>query len=261
MSGLGARQGSRTLKSLLVWAGFTITCLMGLGLADPQSPSNTTEPKEAEPQCQSSFHSTATILPLQLTDLDDIRVVVEGWWENPGYDITHSCRIEDRVITIEVKITQKPGSWPQGRVEWQFTQDIGKLAPGSYIVVVNGGENWGTWASTLFVTAAPVGRSVSLGEPLKFAFPQSTQPLDSGMYDGWALKCYDPAYFELIQEGFEDLPTTEMFPGPMGITSKVFVFRAIKRGQTRVVFADCQLDASGRCIQELVARPYNVSIY
>lgn len=41
---------------------------------------------------------------------------------------------------------------------------------------------------------------------------------------------------------------------------KAFLFKAIKRGQTQVIFANCEMNASGRCAKELEVQPYSVSI-
>lgn len=253
MSSFNANQASKTLKTLLVCAGFATICLMSLGISTHSSPPNTTRSQEDESRHPSSFYSaTAEILPTKPTDQDSIQVVVSGEWGNPGFDIAHTLRIENRVITIEATITQKPGFWAQVVTRWQFTQDIGKLSPGSYLVMVN--LNGVHYEEPLFVTTAPGERSVRLGDTLKFAFPQAIHP----RY-GWILKAHDPASLELLQDGFEAPPTTKE-DTLLGLTAKVFVFQAIKRGQTKIVFSNCELNASGRCLKELEVQTFNVTI-
>jgi hypothetical protein len=87
-----------------------------------------------------------------------------------------------------------------------------------------------------------------------FAIPQAINPAY-----GWTLKSYDADYLKLIQEGFEPPPPSE---DPLiGTTAKVFLFQAIKKGRSQAVFADCELDASGRCLRELKVQAFNVTIY
>lgn len=252
MNPFNSRYGAKTLVALLSCGSFVAFGLLSFEKTSAFNPLNTLETQETQTQCPPLLYQTAAILPSQPTDKDDVRVVVFGVWRNRGYDIAWTHRIENRVITIEITTTQKPGTWPDHPTEWQFTENIGKLKPGFYLVEVRW-DDGGLWRSYLYVTMAPGERTVTLGETLKFAFPQALNP---GY--GWTLKAYDPAYLELIQEGFEPPPGEDRLF--VGSTAKVFVFQAIKEGQTQVIFSNCELDSDGGCIKELEGQTHEITI-
>jgi hypothetical protein len=89
------------------------------------------------------------------------------------------------------------------------------------------------------------------GMNFKISFPEVLHP---GY--GWILKSYDPEYVEYIGESYK-----APLSGIIGTTTKVFIFKALKRGETEIVFADCELDRHGKPVEELKREKYIVKIY
>jgi len=71
----------------------------------------------------------------------------------------------------------------------------------------------------------------------------------------WILTHYDPEYLEFLGESYR--PPED---GLLGITIKVFEFRALKPGITKIVFTDYELDINGETVKELEFRDYEVRV-
>ena len=198
-------------------------------------------------QEESIYNLEIEILPPNPTCQNDVQIIISGEWGNPGYEIaSHTYSIVDKKITIEATIDQKPGIWAQVITNWEFAQDIGRLAAGSYTVEAN--VNGVTHTAEFIVVRG--GFEVIEGEQFEISFEQVLHP----SYE-WLLKEYDPEYVKFVSEDFMPPPSQLI-----GTTIKTFTFEALQKGLTEIVFADCELDQDGNPVAELNVKSYLIVI-
>ena len=94
-------------------------------------------------------------------------------------------------------------------------------------------------------------RSVKSGKSFEISFGQTLHP----GYD-WILKDYDKEYIEFLGEDYKASPS-----GMIGTTTKVFTFKALKKGKAEILFANCELDIDGNVTKELKEERYLIKIY
>jgi hypothetical protein len=243
MKALKVRYGLRAYGMATVCLWMAVMCMPCLSTAQVQA---------------NPYNVEIEVKPSSPTEQDPIQIVVSGEWGNPGYALTHACSVDQKILSINATITQKAGVWAQVVSRWEFAEDIGKLPAGFYVVEanINGAVSKAEFQVLTVqeggVNAVSSDRTARLGETLEFSFSQALNP---GY--GWTIKSFDPNYLKLIKEEFE-APNQEDFL--IGATNKVFVFKAIKKGRTQVVFADCALDTKGSCERELGIEAFWVAI-
>ena len=209
----------------------------------------TSNPCIAQGQSCPPYNLAINISPSDPTSQDDIQIIVTGEWGNPGYEIvshTHSISMTGNKILITATIEQKSGHWIQLISGWNFTEDIGILPAGHYVVEADVNGVIQTTEFDVFYDKLVVSEGESFEIPIEEVLHPDYE---------WRLKYHDPEYVEYCGYDYDPPPF-----GIAGITTKVFLFTALKEGSTEIHFVNYEIDQDGNPIKEIGSRKYKIVI-